>query len=121
MFILSVCASLVCAGNLSGAEDKFLAYSPKTDRDPILNPEEQKVALEAKDRALAEKDESYKKKMKEEEERLSKDNPENNIIVQGIIGKQAIIDGQVYSIGNKYMDARIVGVSANSVTFTYGG
>lgn len=106
-------------------------------RDPMLSPddvlllearEKQRLALEAAERK---RQEAAERKRRAEEERkrqwellLLKDPTvvvRNKIKISGVIDKEVLIDGKLYTIGNTYMGAKIVGVGADSVTFTYKG
>lgn len=106
-------------------------------RDPMLSPddilvikhrEQQRLRLEEeerKKRAAAEK-----KRLAEEERRrqrelaLIKDPTllvREQIHIGGIIDKEVLIGGRLYTIGNTYKGAKIVAVGADSVTFSYKG
>lgn len=132
------------ANSTSGAKQKVevqkkevVRFAPKSLRDPFLSKEE--VDTIEKARAAEEKrlaDERKKledaerarraalQKQKEYEEELKR-NPARAIIdkisVDGILGKEAIINGDIKGIGGDVLGAKIVAVSDNSVTFVYKG
>ena len=45
----------------------------------------------------------------------------DKIKIEGIIDKEVLIGGKLYTIGNTYLGARIVEVTPDAVTFSYKG
>lgn len=106
-------------------------------RDPMLSPddvllikhrEQQRMAAEAAERRR--QAEAERKRLAEEERRrqlelaLIKDPTiiiRNQIHISGLIDKEVLIDGKLYTIGHTYKGAKIVAVGADSVTFVYKG
>ncbi len=114
-----------------------VTFQMKSSRDPMLSSddllllaarEKQRLALEA---AARKKEEAAARKKRAEEERkrqweilLLKDPSvivRNKIKIDGVIDKEVLIDGKLYTIGNTYMGAKIIGVGSDVVTFTYKG
>ena len=112
-------------------------FQLKNNRDPMLSPEDvlliryreqQRLAAEAAERRR--KAEEERKRREAEERRrqwelaLIKDPTvlvRDKIRISGIIDKEVLIDGKLYTIGNVYKGAKIVSVGADSVTFSYKG
>ncbi len=118
-------------------EKKAARFAPKSTRDPFLSREEVDTiekAREAEQRRInderkrledaekARRDAQMKQKEYEEE---LKRNPARAIIdkisVDGILGTEAIVNGDIKGIGDTVMGAKIVSVSDNSVAFVYKG
>ena len=114
-----------------------VVFRTNKQRDPMLSPddllllenrEKQRLAALEADRKRREEED---RKRKEEEERrrqwelaLLKDPSiliRDKIRIEGIIDKEVLIGGKLYTIGNTYMGAKIVGVDSDSVTFSYKG
>lgn len=118
-------------------EKKVIHFAPKSTRDPFLSREEvdtiekaraaeqKRITDERKrleDAEKARRDAQMKQKEYEEE---LKRNPARAIIdkisVDGILGTEAIVNGEIKGIGDAVLGAKIVSVSDNSVTFVYKG
>lgn len=118
-------------------EEKVIRFAPKSKRDPFLSMAEvdsiekarlaeqkrlsdERSKLEGLERAR--RDELEKQRRYEEE---LKRNPARAIIdkitIDGILGNEAIINGDIKGIGSTVLGAQVVKVSDNSVTFTYKG
>lgn len=109
----------------------------KAGRDPMLSPDDVLLLRRREElrRAAAEaerkrKEEAERKRLAEEERRrqwelmLIKDPTvlvRNQIRISGLIDKEVLIGGKLYTIGNTYKGAKIVAVGADSVTFSYKG
>lgn len=112
-------------------------FKLNSQRDPMLSPddvlllrarEQNRLAMEAAERR---RQVEAERKRKAEEERkrqwellLLKDPTvvvRNKIKIGGIIDKEVLIGGKLYTIGNTYMGAKIISVSPESVTFSYKG
>lgn len=142
--LLMAFASGMAYGQESGkAAGKRTIVKPKvvfklnTQRDPMLSPddilllkarEQQRLAAEA---AARRKQAEEERRRREEEEKkrqwellLLKDPTvlvRNKIKIGGIIDKEVLIGGKLYTVGNTYMGAKIVKVTPEKVTFTYKG
>lgn len=117
-------------------KSKF-SFHLKNNRDPMLSPddlllikyrEQQRLAAEAA--ARKRKLEEDKRRQSEEEKRrqwelaLMRDPTvlvRDKIRISGIIDKEVLIGGKLYTIGNVYKGAKIVAVGSDSVTFSYKG
>jgi restriction endonuclease S subunit len=112
-------------------------FAPKNKRDPFLSKEELQ-SIEAARQAEIKRRESERKRLEEEEkarreaierqrllEEELKKNPAREIInkirIDGIVGKEAIINGNFKSVGDRVLGAKITKVSDTSVTFVYKG
>ena len=132
------------ANSTSGAKQKVdvkekqvVRFAPKNLRDPFLSREE--VDTIEKARAAEEKRVSDERRKLEEAEKARRDaqlkqkeyeeelkrNPARAIIdkisIDGILGNEAIVNGEIKGIGADVMGAKLVSVSDNSVTFVYKG
>jgi len=114
-----------------------VSFSLKNQRDPMLSAddillikhrEQQRLAAEAAERRR--QAEAERKRLAEEERRrqwelaLIKDPTmiiRNQIHISGLIDKEVLIGGKLYTIGHTYKGARIVAVGPDSVTFSYKG
>lgn len=114
-----------------------VVFKLNSQRDPMLSPddtlllrarEQNRLATEAAERRK-QVEEERKRKAEEERKRqwellLLKDPTvvvRNKIKIGGIIDKEVLIGGKLYTIGNTYMGAKIVSVNPESVTFVYKG
>ena len=118
-------------------EKPHVSFSLLNQRDPMLSPddillikhrEQQRMMAEAAERRR--QAEAEKKRLAEEERRrqwelaLIKDPTiviRNQIHISGLIDKEVLIDGKLYTVGNTYKGAKIVAVGPDSVTFSYKG
>ena len=114
-----------------------VSFSLDKERDPMLSPddlllikhrEQQRMAAEAAERRR--QAEAERKRLAEEERRrqwelaLIKDPTiviRNQIHISGLIDKEVLIDGKLYTVGHTYKGAKIVAVGPDSVTFVYKG
>jgi len=130
-------AAAHAAGTAPAARDSKNVFSPRNPRDPFLSQLEvadlEKARLAEEKRKEADQRraiETERARMAElerkrlEEEELRK-NPAraiiNKIKVEGIMGNEAIINGNVVGIGGTILGARITRISDTSVTFVYKG
>lgn len=109
----------------------------KAGRDPMLSPDDvlllkrrEQLRLAAEEAERKRKEEAERKRLAEEERRrqwelmLIKDPTvlvRNQIRISGLIDKEVLIGGRLYTIGNTYKGAKIIAVGADSVTFSYKG
>ena len=114
-----------------------VSFSLDNQRDPMLYPddilllkhrEQQRLAAEAAERRR--QAEAEKKRLAEEERRrqwelaLIKDPTiviRDQIHISGLIDKEVLIGGKLYTIGHTYKGAKIVAFGPDSVTFSYKG
>lgn len=120
-----------------GLQKIKVTFNPTNKRDPMLSAddvllleyrEKQRLAAQEAERKRREAEE---RKRREEEERkrqwellLLRDPSivvRDKIRISGIIDKEVLIGGKLYTIGNSYLGAKIVSVGADSVTFSYKG
>jgi len=115
---------------------KKVSFNP-VKRNPFLSKEEV-IKIEQMRRAelrrLAEEEAERKRKAEEERKRLlqqqileeeMKRYPARAIMdkirVDGILGREAIVNGDVVGIGSKVLGAKVVAIKDDSVWFTYKG
>ena len=112
-------------------------FSLPGNRDPMLSPDDilllkhrEKVRMQAEEADRRRREEEEKRRLAEEEKRrqwelmLIKDPTvlvRNQIRIDGLIDKEVLIGGKLYTVGNTYKGAKIVKVGADSVTFSYKG
>ena len=115
---------------------KKVSFSP-IDRNPFLSKEEViKIDQINKDRQrkLAAEEAERKRKAEEERKRLLQQkileeelrrHPARAVMykirVDGILGKEAIVNGEVVGVGAKVLGAKVVSITDDSVWFTYKG
>ncbi len=119
-----------------GTNVKKVSFNP-IKRNPFLSKEEV-IKIEqmrkAELRRLAEEEAERKRRAEEERKRLLQQKileeeikryPAraimNKIRVDGIMGREAIVNGEVVGIGAKVLGAKIVSITDDSVWFTYKG
>ena len=114
-----------------------VSFQLNKPQDPMLSPDDilllehrEKQRLAALEAERKRKEEEERKRLAEEERKrqwelaLLKDPSiliRDKIHIGGIIDKEVLIGGKLYTIGNTYMGAKIVAVDPDSVTFLYKG
>lgn len=115
---------------------KKVSFNP-SKRNPFLSKEEV-IKIEqmkkAEQRRLAEEAAERERQAKAERERILKQrildeemrrHPARAVMykirVDGILGKEAIVNGEVVSVGAKVLGAKVVSITDDSVWFTYKG
>lgn len=107
------------------------------NKDPMLSPDDilllkhrEKLRMQAEEAERRRREEEERRRLAEEERRrqwelmLIKDPTilvRNQIRIDGLIDKEVLIGGRLYTIGSVYKGAKIVKVSGDSVTFSYKG
>ena len=115
---------------------KKVSFNPGI-RNPFLSKEEvYKIdqMKKAEQRKLAEEEAERKRQAELERERLMRQKiledeirryPARAIMykinVDGILGKEAIVNGEVVGVGSKVLGAKVVSITDDSVWFTYKG
>lgn len=124
------------SGSTKSINAKKVAFNPGK-RNPFLSKEEV-IKIEqmrkAEQRRLAEEAAERERQLKAERERLLRQkiledeirrHPARAIMdkirVDGILGKEAIVNGEVVGVGAKVLGAKVVAVTDSSVWFTYKG
>lgn len=125
-------------GSVGGKVQKVkVSFNPTQKRDPMLSNDDilllehrEKQRLAALEAERRRKEEEERRRRAEEERKrqwellLLKDPSivvRDKIKIEGIIDKEVMIGGKLYTIGNSYLGAKIVGVGSDSVTFSYKG
>ena len=115
---------------------KRVSFNP-IDRNPFLSKEEL-IKIEqmrkAEQRRLAAEEAERKRQAEEERKRLLQQkileeeirrHPARAVMykirVDGILGKEAIVNGEVVGIGSKILGAKVVSITDDAVWFTYKG
>lgn len=125
------------SNSTQGTQKVHVTFNPTKKRDPMLSPDDvlllehrEKQRLAALEAERKRKEEEERKRREEEERRrqwelmLLKDPSivvRDKIKIGGIIDKEVLIGGKLYTIGNSYLGAKIVDVGPDSVTFSYKG
>ncbi len=124
------------ASNAKAGAAKKVMFNP-VKRNPFLSKEEV-IKIEqmrkAELRRLAEEEAERKRKAEEERKRLlqqqileeeMKRHPARAVMdkihIDGILGSEAIVNGDVVGIGSKVLGAKVVAIKDDSVWFTYKG
>ena len=114
-----------------------VSFNLKDNRDPMLSPDDvlllkhrEKMRLAAEEAERKRRADEERRRREEEERRrqwelmLIKDPTilvRNQIKISGLIDKEVLIGGKLYTVGHTYKGAKIVAVGADSVTFSYKG
>lgn len=112
-------------------------FSLKADRDPMLSADDVLLLKHREKMRLAAEEAERKRRLEEEKRRLAEEEKRrqwelmlikdptilirNQIKISGLIDKEVLIGGKLYTVGNTYKGAKIVAVGADSVTFSYKG
>ncbi len=120
-----------------GIQKVHVNFNPTNKRDPMLSDDDilllehrEKQRLAALEAERKRKEEEERKRREAEERKrqwelmLLKDPTilvRDKIKIEGIIDKEVLIGGKLYTIGNTYLGARIVEVTPDAVTFSYKG
>jgi len=92
-------------------------YEPKRDRDPTFSPDDYKrIRDEAMQRAEAERMVRNAERNKPREP-----GPETRVVLQGIVGNAAIINGDMYTVGQTVRGVKLVKVGADYIICDYKG
>ena len=121
---------------LPSVADKKVSFNP-IDRNPFLSKEEvlqMEQWNKAKQRKSAEEEADRKRQAEAERKRLLqqkileeelKRHPARAVMykirVDGILGKEAIVNGEVVGVGAKVLGAKVVSITDDAVWFTYKG
>ncbi len=108
-----------------GRRNPFLSKEEVIKIDQMRKAEQRRLVEEEAERerqAKAERERILKQKILEDEIRRY---PARAIMykirVDGILGKEAIVNGEVVGIGSKVLGAKVVSITDDSVWFTYKG
>ena len=92
-------------------------YAPQSERDPTFSPDDYKrLRDEAMRRAEAERMVQNAERYKPREP-----GPETRVVLQGIVGSAAIINGDMYTAGQTVRGVKIVKVGADYIICDYKG
>lgn len=114
-----------------------VTFNPTKKRDPMLSADDMLLLEYQEKQRLAALEAERKRKEEEERKRIEAAERErqwqlillkdpsivvrDKIKIGGIIDKEVLIGGKLYTIGNTYLGARIIDVGPDSVTFSYKG
>ncbi len=93
------------------------AYKPRTDRDPTLSPDDYQRIKDLEAARL----EAERQARWAERNRPKAPDITSRLQLQGIVGNAAIINGEMYSVGQSVLGARIIKVGANYVIVEHKG
>ncbi|MDA8132317.1 MAG: hypothetical protein M0011_12515 [Elusimicrobia bacterium] len=102
---------------VSTAPKPISYYSPKSERDPTLTPDDYRRIAEAK-RAREESERQYELM---QTRKTKEPGPETLIRLQGIVGNSAIINDDMYTAGQKVKGIKILKIGANYIICEYKG
>ncbi|MFA6433900.1 MAG: hypothetical protein WCW52_04325 [Elusimicrobiales bacterium] len=92
-------------------------FSPKSDRDPTMTPEDyEKMREEAWQRLEDERARQLAARKQQKES-----GGENRIKLQGIVGDSVIINGEMYSVGRTVAGVKILKIGPNYIIGEYKG
>ncbi|PIU20250.1 MAG: hypothetical protein COT18_03240 [Elusimicrobia bacterium CG08_land_8_20_14_0_20_59_10] len=92
-------------------------YHPKSTRDPTLSPQDYYLIRELeKERRAAERSRLARENYRPKEVRV-----ESRLLLQGIVGNAAIINGEMYTAGQTVYGAKILKVGANYIIGEHKG
>ena len=96
-----------------------IAFAPKTDKNPFISPEDLKKIAAEKLRLW----QINHQAQIDARNQIDNNRPGAKIFVQGIIGKQAIVNNRTVSVGDTIMGAKVLRISIddNYVTFVQDG
>ncbi|MFA5162277.1 MAG: hypothetical protein WC421_08525 [Elusimicrobiales bacterium] len=110
-----VAAAEVSSATAVEVSEQKVVFNPKSGRNPFLSPEDI-AALEAEKMATRQQVAAAQAAKTGSIVRRG-----SNILIQGIIGKMAIVNNQSVSAGGYVGDVKVISVGANSVTFEENG
>lgn len=93
------------------------AYKPRTDRDPTLSPDDYQRIKDAEAARL----EAERQARWAERNRPKAPDITSRLQLQGIVGNAAIINGEMYAVGQSVLGARIIKVGSNYVIVEHKG
>lgn len=109
----------------AGKRNPFLSKEEVFKIETMKKEEQRRLEaqrLEEIRKAREEREALLRKKMLEEEMRLHPSREvRDKLKIDGILGRDAIVNGQVVSIGQKILGAKVVAVTDSSVWFVYKG
>lgn len=101
-----------------GSEPKPVSvYKPKTDRDPTLSPDDYQRIKDAEAARL----EAERQARIAERNRPRAPDITSRLQLQGIVGNAAIINGDMYSVGQSVLGAKLLKVGANYIIVEHKG
>ena len=100
------------------AQQNLISYfKPKTTRDPTLSPDDYQRIKDAENARL----EAERQARWAERNRPKAPDITSRLQLQGIVGNAAIINGEMYSVGQSVLGARLLKVGANYVIVEHKG
>ena len=118
-------------------ERPHVTFELPNRRDPMLSQDDLLVIKHREQQRLLAEENERKRRAAEERRRAAEEERRRQrelalikdptllireqISIGGIIDKEVLIGGRLYSVGSTYKGAKIVGVGADSVTFSYKG
>lgn len=105
------------AAGATGEEDGVSYFKPKTDRNPFLTPD---------DYSRMRADEARRRREARQRAQAANQAPrevliESRLNIQGIVGTNVIINGEMYSQGNSVLGAKIIRIGPNYIIGEHKG
>lgn len=111
-------ATAAVQGAQDGVQQKTASYyKPKTDRDPTLSPDDYQRIRDIENARL----EAERMARLAERNRPRAPDITSRLQLQGIVGNAAIINGEMYAVGQSVLGAKILKVGANYVIVEHKG
>ncbi|MDP2866512.1 MAG: hypothetical protein Q8O90_09730 [Elusimicrobiota bacterium] len=92
-------------------------YNPKTARDPTFTPDDYRRIKEEQ----RQREEAERLRLEAERNKPREPGPETRISLQGIVGSAAIINGDMYSVGQTVRGVKILRIGADYIIAEYKG
>ncbi len=92
-------------------------YNPITARDPTFTPDDYRRIKEEQ----RQREEAERARLEAERSRPREPGPETRISLQGIVGSAAIINGDMYSVGQTVRGVKILRIGADYIIAEYKG
>jgi hypothetical protein len=86
-------------------------YAPKGDRDPTLSPDDYRRIKEAE----LQREEEIQRRKEAERNRPKEATCDSRVHLQGIVGNAAIINGEMYSVGQTVAGSKITKIGPNYI------
>ncbi len=99
----------VASGQPEAQERKGSYFEPKSDRDPTMSPAEY---AQIKKEIAARKERERQRRLAELRKKNS-NSIQNQLTLQGVVGNNVIINGEMYSVGSYVKGVKIVKIGAN--------
>jgi hypothetical protein len=100
--------------------ETIVKFMPKKQRNPMLSPKDREILQAQIEQKKLEREAELERLRKKKLEEERKNSPEYKVQVSGIIGKQAIINGEIANEGDIVNGVKVLIIGSNYVKFKYG-